>query len=79
VRAAAKIVCLTNRYESRLFLRKDGRQADGSSILSILALGCPKGTEVEVQITGQDSKPFMAELVDLFEGGFGENKPVPPL
>ncbi len=73
-RAAAKIVALANRYESTLFLKKDGRQVEGSNILSILTLACPKGTEMEVRIIGEDSERFMAELDDLFEGKFGENK-----
>jgi phosphocarrier protein len=73
-RAAAKIVELADRYESSLFLEKDGRQVDGSNILSILTLACPKGTEMEVKIVGEDSERFMAELDALFQGKFGENK-----
>ena len=73
-RAAAKIVELADRYESELFLKKDGRQVDGSNILSILTLACPKGTEMEVKIIGEDSERFMAELDALFQGKFGENK-----
>ncbi len=73
-RAAAKIVELSDRYESKLFLRKDGRQVDGSNILSILTLACPKGTEMEVRIIGEDSEQFMTDLDVLFQGKFGENK-----
>jgi len=73
-RAAAKIVELADRYESKLFLKKDGRQVDGSNILSILTLACPKGTEMEVRIVGKDSEQFMAEMDALFQGKFGENK-----
>ena len=73
-RAAAKIVELADRYESSLLLEKDGRQVDGSNILSILTLACPKGTEMEVKIVGEDSERFMAELDALFQGKFGENK-----
>ena len=72
-RAAAKIVELADRYESNLLLAKDGRQVDGSNILSILTLACPKGTEMEVRIVGEDSEQFMAELDALFQGKFGEN------
>ncbi len=73
-RAAAKIVELADRYESNLRLEKDGRQVDGSNILSILTLACPKGTEMQVRIVGEDSEQFMAELDALFQGKFGENK-----
>jgi phosphotransferase system HPr-like phosphotransfer protein len=47
---------------------------DGSNILSILTLACPKGTEMEVRIIGEDSEQFMMELEALFQGKFGENK-----
>ena len=73
-RAAAKIVELADRYESELFLKKDGRQVDGSNILSILTLACPKGTDMEVRIIGEDAEQFMTELDALFQGKFGENK-----
>ena len=72
-RAAAKIVELAGRHESRLFLKKDGRQADGSNILSILTLACPKGTEMEVRTIGKDAEALMAEMDALFDGKFGEN------
>ena len=73
-RAAAKIVNLGNQYESRLYLKKDDTEVDGSSILSILTLSCPKGTDVQVRIVGQDSGDFMENLTDLFEKKFGEGK-----
>ena len=73
-RAAGKIVELSNKFDSRLFLRKDGQEVDGASILSILTLSCPKGTEIEVRIEGGDSEIFMEELSDLFEQKFGEGQ-----
>ena len=71
-RSAAKIVELGNQYKSQLFLRKDSEEVDGSSILSVLTLACPKGTEMEARIVGEDSEDFMERLMELFEGKFGE-------
>ena len=73
-RAAGKIVELGNQYSSQLFLKKDGKEVDGSSILSILTLSCPKGTEIQAKIVGEDSEAFMEKLRDLFEQKFGEGK-----
>ena len=73
-RAAAKIVELGNQYESQLFLRKGDKEVDGSSILAILTLSCPKGTEVEAKIVGKDSEAFMEDLTELLEQGFGESR-----
>jgi phosphotransferase system HPr (HPr) family protein len=73
-RAAGKIVELANQHESRLFLQKDGQEVDGSSILSILTLSCPKGTEIQARIVGKDSESFMEKLQELFDQKFGEGK-----
>ncbi len=73
-RAAAKIVKLGDGYRSKLFLRKDDHEVDGSSILSILTLSCAKGTEIEARITGEDSEAFMEALSALFEKRFGEGR-----
>ncbi len=73
-RAAAKIVELSKQYKSELFLSKDDREVDGASILSILTLACPKGTELMVRIVGEDSEEFLEKLSELFERKFGEKK-----
>ncbi len=73
-RAAAKIVALAGQYKSSLFLSKDDQEVDGSSILSILTLACPKGTEMQARIVGDDSEALMEALIDLLEQKFGEAK-----
>ena len=73
-RAAARIVGLGKQYKSQLFLKSGDREADGSSILSILTLSCPKGTEIEARIVGEDSEAFMENLGQLLEQRFGESR-----
>ena len=73
-RAAAKIVELGSEYKSQLFIKKGDREVDGSSILSILTLSCPKGTEIEARIVGEDSEAFMQRLGELLEKKFGESR-----
>ena len=73
-RAAARIVGLGKQYKSQLFLKRGEREADGSSILSILTLSCPKGTEIEARIVGEDSEAFMENLSQLLEQRFGESR-----
>ncbi len=73
-RAAGKIVELAGRYAAQLFLKKDGVEVDGSSILSILTLACPRGSDIEARIVGNDAEIFMEDLSRLFEQKFGEEK-----
>lgn len=72
-RAAARTVELARQYQSKLVLRKDDQEVDGSSILSILTLACTKGTEIEARVTGEDAEELMEKLSELFEKKFTEN------
>lgn len=72
--AAGQIVDLAGKYKAKLFLQKDSQEVGGSSILSILSLACPKGSEVRARIVGADAKKFMGELERLFKNKFGETE-----
>lgn len=73
-RAAAKVVELANQYEAKLFFKKDDHEVDGSSILSILTLACPKGTELQARAIGKDAQELLDKLSELVENKFGEKK-----
>jgi len=74
-RSAARIVELVKQHISKLYLKKDGHEeVDGSSILSILTLACPKGTEVEARAVGEDSEELIKRLSHLFKNRFDESK-----
>ncbi|MFC1869485.1 HPr family phosphocarrier protein [Thermodesulfobacteriota bacterium] len=46
------------RFKSKLYFKKEGHEeVDGSSILSILTLACPKGTEIQARAVGDLQKP----------------------
>jgi phosphocarrier protein HPr len=73
-RAAAKIVSLAGRYKSLLYIKKGDHEVDGTSILAILTLACPKGSELQVRAVGEDSEALIAALSLLFEQKFGETR-----
>lgn len=73
-RSAAKIVALAANYRADLFLSKNDQEVEGSSILSILSLACPKGTEIMARAVGEDSAELIAALGDLFDRKFGEGE-----
>jgi len=72
-RCAAKIVELAQSYEGRIFFSKDGQKVDGGSILSLLTLNCPRGSEVEVETVGQDAEGLLQATADLFDRNFDED------
>jgi phosphocarrier protein HPr len=74
-RSSARIVELAGRYKSKLYFKKNGHdEVDGDSILSILTLACPKGTELNARAVGEDSKELLEDLNRLFEQKFGEDR-----
>ena len=72
-RSAARIVELAGRFDARLFLAKDSHEVEGGSILSILTLACPKGTEVQARAEGKDAEALLEALGRMFEEKFGED------
>lgn len=71
-RSAAMIVELAKKHNAKVYFKKEEQVIEGDSILSLLTLACPKGTELEVRVVGEDAEMLMKELSLLFERGFGE-------
>ncbi len=71
-RSAAQIVNLIRKHKSKVYFRKGNQTVEGDSILSILTLNCPKGTELEVKVVGEDAEDLIEKITELFEKGFGE-------
>ncbi len=71
-RAAAKIAQLAEEARSAVFIIKDGQEVDATSILDIMSLYCPCGTEVTVRITHPADVKILNCIARLIETGFGE-------
>jgi phosphocarrier protein len=73
-RASAKLVQVGQRYPAAdLFIRFNGEEVDGKSILNLLTLACPLGSEIGVRTEGEQAEDLMAAVVDLIEGKFEED------
>ncbi|MDH3642513.1 MAG: HPr family phosphocarrier protein [Gammaproteobacteria bacterium] len=74
-RAAAKFVNLAKTFSSTISLsKKDGEPADGKSIMSVMLLAAPIGTELELETSGADETEAHAALSQLIEDRFGEEE-----
>jgi phosphocarrier protein len=72
-RAAAQLVQTANRFNSDINLIKDDIEVNGKSIMGILLLAAPQGTEIAVMVEGDDEKQAMDVIAELIEDGFGED------
>lgn len=71
-RAAASFVKVANRYQSDVFVHKDGVSVNGKSIMGVLMLAASKGTTIDVRANGDDAEEAMESLGRLIEDKFGE-------
>jgi len=72
-RAAAQLVQTANQFSAEVTLQKDDVEVNGKSIMGILLLAAPKGTEISLAVDGPDEEQAMTVLADLIEDGFGED------
>ena len=73
-RAAAKVVSVASRYDSRIHVIHNGNPIDAKSIMGLLMLGAAKGSHVTFQVEGPDETDAMDELEDLFARMFDEGE-----
>lgn len=73
-RAAAKLVHLTARFESEVWLAKDGEEVDAKSILGVLLLAAAQGSTITVKTHGRDEDEAMEAIANLIANRFDEDQ-----
>ncbi|MCD6580315.1 MAG: HPr family phosphocarrier protein [Desulfuromusa sp.] len=71
-RAAAQLVQTANQFISDVTLLKGDIEVNGKSIMGILLLAAPQGTDLAVTVEGADEQQAMDIIAALIEDGFGE-------
>ena len=77
-RPAAVLVRAAGALQSRvrvLNLNRPGSEADGKSILGVLALGAGRGDPIRIEIEGPDETPGLEALAAAIRSGLGEGVP----
>ena len=69
-RPAARIVEVANKFESEIFLIKDGVRANAKSIMNILFLAAEPGAMLELEVEGDDEKKALEAVVHIFKAKF---------
>ncbi|MGK2943947.1 MAG: HPr family phosphocarrier protein [Desulfuromonadales bacterium] len=72
-RAAAQLVQTANRFLSDVTVEKDGDEVNGKSIMGLLMLAAPKGSLINVTVSGKDAEEAMKVIGTLINDGFGED------
>jgi len=61
-----------SKFQSEVTVEKDGMEVNGKSILGLMMLVAPKGTEIIIRAEGPDEDEAIEALTKLVEEGFGE-------
>ena len=71
-RAAAQIVSLSTEYNCESFLIHKDKTAPSKSLIKLLTLDAPKGSELIIKSSGLESHTAAHAIQDLIQQGFGE-------
>jgi phosphocarrier protein HPr len=71
-RAASRFVNLARTYVSTVTLARGDVEADGKSIMSVMLLAAPIGSQVTLTVDGPDACEAFTALEALINDGFGE-------
>jgi len=71
-RSAAKIAEIARKANYNIWIIKDKKRVDASSILDILTLECVKGSKITFKIDDQSDLEILNDIVKQFELRFGE-------
>jgi phosphocarrier protein len=71
-RSAAKLAKLAEAAHGGVWIKKNRHTADASSVLDILSLSCPKGSDVTVSIDDDADMETLERIAALIRSGFGE-------
>ncbi len=73
-RAAAKLVTLASRYGADVQLYRNGQQVNGKSIMGVMMLAANKGSDITVEVEGEDEDRAMEAIEQLVADRFGEDE-----
>ncbi|ADU31767.1 HPr family phosphocarrier protein [Evansella cellulosilytica] len=66
-RPAALFVQEANRFQSDIFIEKDGKKVNAKSIMGIMSLAINANKEISLSISGSDEEAAMDALVEFVE------------
>jgi phosphotransferase system HPr (HPr) family protein len=72
-RPAAQFVKTANRFQSDIFVEKDGEEVDGKSIMGLMMLAAGHGSVISVSAEGMDAEAALDALAELIARKFEED------
>jgi phosphocarrier protein HPr len=71
-RASAKLTQLASRYQSSVWIARNGRRVNAKSIMGVMMLAAGLGSTIELETEGVDEAAASDAIEALFSDKFGE-------
>lgn len=71
-RPSAQLTQIAGRYQSEVFIAKNGRRVNAKSIMGVMMLAAGPGSTVTVDAEGPDEQQAVDAIGALISSGFGE-------
>lgn len=72
-RPAAMFVKIASKFESDVFVEKDGERVNGKSIMGLMMLAAGPGSKLRLIVSGADAQQAVAEIEALLKRKFDED------
>ena len=79
MRPMAAFAQLAARYQSSVKVSREGQTVNGKSILDLMLLAAAQGTELTLEVAGDDAQEALDALVALLKSPPEEETPEPPV
>lgn len=73
-RASRKLAETALRYEAQIVVRREGEEADATSLMDLMMLGAGIGSEIEVEASGPQAAEAVEAIAALVADKFGEGE-----
>ena len=73
-RASAKLTQTAGRFQSHVWVSRNGRRVNAKSIMGVMMLAAAKGSKIVVETEGVDEAAAMQAIQTLISDRFGEGE-----
>lgn len=73
-RASAKLTQLASKFQSEVWVSKNGRRVNAKSIMGVMMLAASKGSTINIETNGPDEEQALQALLSLVADRFEEEE-----
>jgi phosphocarrier protein len=73
-RAAAKLVNCASGFRSSVFIERSGQRVNGKSIMGVMMLAASQGSNLKIEVSGNDESDAITAIETLIHDRFGEEQ-----